>query len=262
MNYYKHREELGRLLRGKIGLYAISRYKPGQPGGEYNIKFGMSWGQKGIFTRLKKGYQGCWPTSSGVPDEDLEFYIWRLMTFNSVQATKDAERVIIQKVNKNQGLTVNFRKPKQTEKRIHNEWIYCSIAFIDRMFTQIRTQFARNWLMDMSFDETKHWSEYKMITKEPRGRLQRSFAGWGRKRVDGIRLNTRAWDTPVGTGVRKWFPETKKYYNGKVTALYLGMDGKLLYHIVYEDGDEEDVDAAELNKITTAIYLWEDMNPF
>ena len=31
---------------------------------------------------------------------------------------------------------------------------------------------------------------------------------------------------------------------------------------VEEDGDEEDVDAAELNKITTAIYLWEDMNPF
>jgi hypothetical protein len=49
--------------------------------------------------------------------------------------------------------------------------------------------------------------------------------------------------------VRCWFECHAQWYNGVVTRTYTSSDEPTLYHVKYDDGDSEDVDAEELKTI-------------
>ena len=59
----------------------------------------------------------------------------------------------------------------------------------------------------------------------------------------------------VGATLKRWFPNYARWFKGEVTSF---ADG--LYHIVYEDGDEEDLHAKQLNN--TRLVGWRVENDF
>jgi len=56
--------------------------------------------------------------------------------------------------------------------------------------------------------------------------------------------------------VRTYFPEMGKWYNGIVLNTTTDDDGPTLHHVKYNDGDSEDVDDCDLNRMRANYDLY------
>ena len=60
----------------------------------------------------------------------------------------------------------------------------------------------------------------------------------------------------VKMNVRTYFPEMGKWYNGIVLNTTTDDDGPTLHHVKYNDGDSEDVDDCDLNRMRANYDLY------